>query len=202
MLDPKSSSEAAHPAVSCGGRSLQHEPDRGNYGGDSPKYTDRDLARQWKAGNPLPRYRRCFNYPDARCGPADRRAALSHRIPKADGRVWRRHLEVELRSFSVGGPAIPWRRILVSSINTPSIFLGPLDGVLGADVLSNFDADLDLPHHRLVLYKRQSSPSAAPAWSGSWATIAAGRSRSDHLFFPVYNSTAARSEHCSIIDRE
>jgi predicted aspartyl protease len=93
--------------------------------------------------------------------------------------------EVELRSFSVGGAAMPWRRILVASINTPSIFLGPLDGVLGADVLSNFDVDLDLPHHRLVFYKRQSAPSATPAWSESWATIAAGRSRSDHLFFPV-----------------
>jgi predicted aspartyl protease len=93
--------------------------------------------------------------------------------------------EVELRSFIVGGAAMPWRRILVASINTPSIFLGPLDGVLGADMLSNFDVDLDLPHHRLVFYKRQSSPNATPAWSKSWATIAAGRSRSDHLFFPV-----------------
>jgi hypothetical protein len=86
----------------------------------------------------------------------------------------------------VGGAAIPWRRILVASINTPRIFLGPLDGVLGADVLSNFDVDLDLPHHRLVFYKRQSSPSAAPAWSESESeSWAAGRSRSDHLFFPV-----------------
>jgi predicted aspartyl protease len=93
--------------------------------------------------------------------------------------------EVELRSFSAGGVVIPWRRVLVASVNTPSIFLGPLDGVLGADVLSSFDVDLDLPHHRILFYKRQSCPSAAPAWTEPYATIAAGRSRSDHLFFPV-----------------
>jgi predicted aspartyl protease len=93
--------------------------------------------------------------------------------------------EVELRSFSVNGVVIPWRRLLVASVNSPSTFLGPLDGVLGADVLSSFDVDLDLPHHRMVLCRRQSCPGATPAWSEPYATIATGRSRSDHLFFPV-----------------
>jgi predicted aspartyl protease len=93
--------------------------------------------------------------------------------------------EVELRSFSVSGVVIPWRRVLVASVNMPNIFLGPLDGILGADVLSSFDVDLDLPRHRMAFYKRQSCPSAAPAWSEPYVTIAAGRSRNDHLFFPV-----------------
>src|SRR5271163_2086724 len=73
--------------------------------------------------------------------------------------------EVELRSFSVGGVAIPWRRLPIASVISPNTFLGPLDGILGADVLSSFDVDLDLPHHRMAFYKRQSCPSAAPAWS-------------------------------------
>jgi predicted aspartyl protease len=93
--------------------------------------------------------------------------------------------EVELRSFSAGGIPIPWRRVLVASVNTPSVFLGPLDGVLGADALSSFDVDLDLPHYRMVLYGKQSCPRAAPAWTEPYAKIAAGRSRGDHLFFPV-----------------
>src|ERR1700761_8432662 len=54
--------------------------------------------------------------------------------------------EVEFRSFTVGGVAIPWRRVRVASLNMPSVFSGPLDGVLGADTLSSFDIDLDLPH--------------------------------------------------------
>jgi predicted aspartyl protease len=93
--------------------------------------------------------------------------------------------EVELRNFSAGGLAISWRRVRVASVNMPSVFSRPLDGVLGADTLSNFDIDLDLPHHRLVFYAKQSCPNAAPAWGGPYARIGAGRSRSDHLFFPV-----------------
>jgi predicted aspartyl protease len=93
--------------------------------------------------------------------------------------------EVELHSFTAGGVPMPWRRVRVASVNTPSVFSGPLDGVLGADILSSFDIDLDLAHHRLILYEKQSCPQAAPAWTQPYARIAAGRSFGDHLFFPV-----------------
>ena len=93
--------------------------------------------------------------------------------------------EAELHSFTVGGVAIPWRRVRVAPVNVASVFLGPLDGVLGADSLSSFDVDLDLPGHRMVLYAKQTCPGAAPAWTEPYATISAGRSFVDHLFFPV-----------------
>ena len=93
--------------------------------------------------------------------------------------------EVELRSFVVGGVEIPWRRVRVAPVNVATVFLGPLDGVLGADTLSSFDIDLDLSGHRMVLYRKQTCPGAAPDWTGPYARIAAGRSRGDHLFFPV-----------------
>ena len=93
--------------------------------------------------------------------------------------------EVELRSFTAGEVAIPWRRVRVASVNMPSVFSGPLDGVLGADTLSSFDIDLDLPHHRMVFYGKQSCPSAAPAWAEPYTTISARRSFSNHLSFPV-----------------
>jgi predicted aspartyl protease len=93
--------------------------------------------------------------------------------------------EVELRSFAVGGVAIPWRRVRVAPVNVASVFSGPLDGVLGADSLSSFDVDLDLPGHRMVLYEKQTCPGASPAWIEPYARISAGRSRGDHLFFPV-----------------
>ena len=75
--------------------------------------------------------------------------------------------EVELRSFTAGGTAIPWRRVRVASLNMPSVFSGPLDGVLGADTLSSFDIDLDLPHqvrrHNLsAIFTAYNSPSPAP----------------------------------------
>jgi len=93
--------------------------------------------------------------------------------------------EVELRSFTVGGVAIPWRRVRVAPINVTSVFSGPLDGVLGADSLNSFDIDLDLPNNQITFYSRQACPGAAPAWTEPYVTMAAGRSKGDHLFFPV-----------------
>jgi len=93
--------------------------------------------------------------------------------------------EVELHSFTIGGVAIPWHRIAVAPATLPSVFFGPLDGLLGADVLSNFDIDIDLSHHRMVLHEKQSCPDAAPDWAEPYVGISTGRSRSEHLFFPV-----------------
>jgi predicted aspartyl protease len=93
--------------------------------------------------------------------------------------------EVELRSFTVGGVAIPWRRVRVAPVNVPAVFAGPLDGVVGADTLSSFDVDLDLPHYRMILYERQACPDTKPAWAEPYTRIIAGRSKGDHLFFPV-----------------
>jgi predicted aspartyl protease len=93
--------------------------------------------------------------------------------------------EVELRSFTAGGVAMPWRRVRVAGVNIPSVFSGPLDGVLGADMLSNFDVELDVPRHRMVLYTKQSCAAAAPAWAEPFLRIATGRSFGNHLFFPV-----------------
>jgi predicted aspartyl protease len=93
--------------------------------------------------------------------------------------------EVELRSFTVGGVEMPWRRVRVAPVNVASVFSSPLDGVLGADTLSSFDVDLDLPGHRMILYAKQTCPAAAPAWNARYAAITAGRSLGDHLFFPV-----------------
>jgi predicted aspartyl protease len=94
--------------------------------------------------------------------------------------------EVELRRFTIGGVAIPWRRIAVGPVTPPSVFFGPLDGLLGTDVLSSFDVDIDLPHHRMVLYEKQSCPGAMPDWTEPYADINTGRAGSGHLFFPVH----------------
>jgi predicted aspartyl protease len=93
--------------------------------------------------------------------------------------------EVELHSFTIGGVAIPWRRVRVAPITVASVFSGPLDGILGADSLNSFDIDLDLPNNRITFYTRQICPGTAPAWTEPYTTIAAGRSKGDHLFFPV-----------------
>jgi predicted aspartyl protease len=93
--------------------------------------------------------------------------------------------EVELRSFTLGAVAVPWRRVRIAPINTGSVFFGPLDGVLGADTLSSFDVDLDLPGHRMAVYTKQTCPDAAPSWGQPYARLGTGRSFGGHLFFPV-----------------
>jgi predicted aspartyl protease len=92
--------------------------------------------------------------------------------------------EVELRSFVAGSMSIPWRRVVVAPVTTPSVFSTPLDGMVGADVLSGFDVDLDLPHHRMMLYHKGSCPNGPP-WAGPYTPISTGQSRDEHLFFPV-----------------
>ncbi len=93
--------------------------------------------------------------------------------------------EIELNSFTIGRAAIPWRRVTVAAIATPPVFSTALDGVLGADALSGFDVDLDLPHHRMLLYEKAACAHAGPNWTDRYAEISAGRSFSNHLFFPV-----------------
>jgi len=93
--------------------------------------------------------------------------------------------EVELRSFAAGEVAIPWRRVLVAPVNMAKVFPTPLDGLLGADILSDFDVDLDLPRHQVTFYQKQTCPTAAPNWAGPYTSVSTGLSPGGRLFFPV-----------------
>src|SRR3984893_4249677 len=93
--------------------------------------------------------------------------------------------ELELRSFTIGGVEVPRKRVRVAPIEIVNALSGPLDGVLGADTLSSFDIDLDLPGRRMTLYQEQSCAIASPAWAQPYARIAAGRSPSNRLYFSV-----------------
>jgi predicted aspartyl protease len=93
--------------------------------------------------------------------------------------------ELELRNLTIGGVEVPRRRVRVGPIEIVNVLSGPLDGVLGADILRSFDIDLDLPGRRMTLYQGQSCAAASPAWAQPYARIAAGRSPSNRLFFSV-----------------
>ena len=93
--------------------------------------------------------------------------------------------ELELRSFMIGGVEAQRRRVRVAPIEIVNDATGPLDGVLGADTLSSFDIDLDLPGRRVTLYREQGCAAATPAWAPPYARIAAGRSPSNRLYFPA-----------------
>jgi len=93
--------------------------------------------------------------------------------------------EVELRSFAAGSVALPWHRVLVAPVTMAQVFATPLDGLLGADILSDFDIDLDLAHHELKFYGKQTCPTAAPDWTQPYISLSTGLSRGEHLFFAV-----------------
>jgi predicted aspartyl protease len=90
--------------------------------------------------------------------------------------------EIEFKSLTIGGVEIPWRRVRIATTAMPPM-LSRVDGVLGTDVLSKFDLDLDLPNRRMSLYNKGT---CMPDWADPNAEIKIGRSAAnDHLFFPV-----------------
>ncbi len=93
--------------------------------------------------------------------------------------------DARLRSFDPGGLALNDFHILVGTVSLPSIQGRPIDGLLGADFLDDYEIDLDLARRRIILYAPPPCPITAPAWSAPFATIAANRSLHERLFFPV-----------------
>ena len=93
-----------------------------------------------------------------------------------------RSREVELRSFAAGPVALPWHRVLVAPVMMAQVFATPLDGLLGTDVISDFDIDLNLAHHELKLYEKQTCPTAAPDWAEPYISLSAALSGGVHLF--------------------
>jgi len=92
--------------------------------------------------------------------------------------------EVEFDSLTADGVPVPWRRALVGAVTLAQPLGLKLDGLLGADMLSQFDNDLDLAHQQLTLYGARSC-SDGPPWAGPYSALNAGLSRNEHLFFRV-----------------
>lgn len=88
--------------------------------------------------------------------------------------------DARLQSFTLGEVALSDPRILVGPI-------GPLgaDGLLGADLLAEFDLDLDVPRRQLTLYDRVQCETLRPPWPGRFVTLETTRSLDAHPFFPV-----------------
>ncbi len=93
--------------------------------------------------------------------------------------------DARLRSFELGGMPLRNFSILVGAVSLPSVRGKPIDGLLGADFLGDYEVELDLPRRRISLYAPPPCPLTAPPWSGSYGAIAANRSLHNRLFFPV-----------------
>jgi predicted aspartyl protease len=64
--------------------------------------------------------------------------------------------------------------------------LGPgIDGIVGADLLRNFDLDFDFARNALNLYSKEHCKGAVVYWTRDYTTVPFELSESQHLFFPV-----------------
>jgi predicted aspartyl protease len=88
--------------------------------------------------------------------------------------------DARLRSMTLGGVTLEDARMLVGPLG-----LGGPDGLLGADLLGDFDLDIDLPRRELTLYDRVECAGLRPPWPGGYATIETTRSLDRHPLFPV-----------------
>ena len=86
---------------------------------------------------------------------------------------------VELPGLAAAGTPLPSLGALVGPIDLPKIGGVVPDGLLGADILSDYDVDLDLAGNRVEL----SCSRVAPSWARPYSTIAANRSVHNRLFF-------------------
>jgi predicted aspartyl protease len=93
--------------------------------------------------------------------------------------------EVRPDRLALGGLAMPGFLMPVAAISLPGAGGQPLDGLLGADVLSDFDVDIDMPHHRVTLYQPAACASPSLPWRRGYAEVEAHRSLHRHIFFPV-----------------
>jgi predicted aspartyl protease len=115
--------------------------------------------------------------------------ALAKRLHLRQDRAYPRQLrslggavtggDVELPGLAAAGVALPNFGAWVGADLPP---IAGVDGLLGADILSRFDVDLDLPHDYVRLYD---NPACSPAqvWHQPYTAIAANRSLHDRLFF-------------------
>ena len=82
--------------------------------------------------------------------------------------------------LSLGGTVLANKPVLLADLPAP-----PFDGLMGLDVLTGFELELDVPAGRATLYKVRRCVSAAPSWEGAVALPVQMQAGSGHLFVPV-----------------
>ncbi|HYZ64859.1 MAG TPA: retroviral-like aspartic protease family protein [Acetobacteraceae bacterium] len=93
--------------------------------------------------------------------------------------------DARLGSLTLNGFSLPYPRILVGPVSLGSQGGVEPDGLLGADLLGDFDVELDVPHRQLRLYDRLECETLRPPWPGPYTTIQTTRGLGRHPFFPI-----------------
>jgi hypothetical protein len=90
-----------------------------------------------------------------------------------------------IRKLELGGFALQGDALVVGGMQLPNGPRGQPDGLLGADILSGFDVDLDMPRGTMTLYRpARACPGAKLPWKDAFLTLHARRVR-NKLVFPM-----------------
>jgi predicted aspartyl protease len=93
--------------------------------------------------------------------------------------------EAEARRFGLGDVSLHDRPIVVGAFALAGSEADTPDGLLGIDLLSHYDIDLDLPGRRATLYRARACPAGAPPWPRGASMLVAAHGAHDHLLAPV-----------------
>ncbi len=93
--------------------------------------------------------------------------------------------EVRPQSLTAGGMALPGVPLAIVKVTMPHVGDLVVDGLLGADLLVAFDLDLDIGHHRILLYEPLTCPDPTLPWPRHYGVIAARPSPHRHMAFGV-----------------
>ena len=88
-------------------------------------------------------------------------------------------------AVSLGPIALPPAPLFVSALPFHLPGTDQLDGLLGSQVLSGYDVDVDMPARRLGLYERRLCPDGPPPFDGAANTVRAEGDRAYKLTLPI-----------------
>jgi predicted aspartyl protease len=93
--------------------------------------------------------------------------------------------DARVSSFALGGAYLAVPGVSVGQFALPTGTGLELDGLLGADVLSAFDVDLDTRDDSLTLYRARDCPQAGPPWPEAYLSLGRIDRQRDRLLVPI-----------------
>lgn len=90
-----------------------------------------------------------------------------------------------ISGLTVGEVQVPARLVGVVPIALPQWAGGPVDGLLGTDLLAAYDVELDLPNGTVTLYRARPCLWAVPPWTGPYQLLEPRASPPGVLFVPM-----------------
>ena len=82
-----------------------------------------------------------------------------------------RSVNALIEHFQLGDEELAERSVTVADVPITSAVQPRVAGLIGGQVLSEYDVEFDLPGRRVVLWERQRCAPHGPAWTGHWGTV-------------------------------